>query len=123
MAIILDCDLLPERSKPKSLVDEYDDLELEQPMSFNQFRPSETKKDEKASEISKADEYTEDDWADVLAQFKTPKVKTTKSYKNSDVYSLLHGEGKKKKKKKKKKKDQKIIMKTLLLKLVFFKTC
>ena len=53
MAIILDCDLLPERSKSKSLVDEYDDLELEQPMSFNQFRPSETKKDEKASEISK----------------------------------------------------------------------
>ena len=107
MAIILDCDLLPERSKPKSLVDEYDDLELEQPMSFNQFRPSETKKDEKASEISKADEYTEDDWADVLAQFKTPKVKTTKSYKNSDVYSLLHGEGKKKKKKKKEKEGPK----------------
>ena len=107
MAIILDCDLLPERSKPKSLVDEYDDLELEQPMSFNQFRPSETKKDEKASEISKADEYTEDDWADVLAQFKTPKVKTTKSYKNSDVDSLLHGEGKKKKKKKKEKEGPK----------------
>lgn len=105
MAIILDCDLLPD--KKRSLVDEYDDLELEQPMSFNQFRPSETKKDKKASEISEADDDQEDDWAVVLQQFKTPKVKTTKSYKNSDVFELLHGEGKKKKKKKKEKEGPK----------------
>ena len=97
--IILDCDLLPEK---KSLVDEFDDLELDQPMSFNDFRPSEKKKNKTTEEISNAVDDDTDDWGDILQQFKAPKVKASGSnYRKSDVYDFLHGGGKKKKKKKK----------------------
>ncbi len=104
--IILDYDIQPSKSKKTSLLDEFDDLELQEPaMSFNQFRPSEIKKDKVANELSKSEDEESDDWAEILSQFKAPKVKTTKNYRNSDVYDFLHGDSGKKKKKKKKEKE------------------
>ena len=106
--IILDYDLQPSKVKKRSLLDEYDELELEEPaMSFNKFRPSEIKKEKETSELAKSvdEDEIDDDWLGVLSQWKTPKVKTHKNYRNSDVFDFLHGESGKKKKKKKKEKE------------------
>ena len=106
--IILDYDMQPSKVKKRSLLDEYDELELEEPaMSFNKFRPSEIKKDKETSELAKSvdEDEIDDDWLGVLSQWKTPKVKTHKNYRNSDVFDFLHGESGKKKKKKKKEKE------------------
>ena len=105
--IILDYDIQPSKSKKKtSLLDEFDELELQEPaMSFNQFRPSEIKKGKVANELSKSEDEDSDSWSEVLSQFKTPKVKTSKNYRNSDLYDFLHGDSGKKKKKKKKEKE------------------
>ena len=113
--IILDCDLLPEK---RSLVDEFDDLELDQPMSFNDFRPSEKKKNKTTEEISNAVDDDTDDWGDILQQFKAPKVKASASnYRKSDVYDFLHGGGKKKRK------DQRIILMSSKLKWGCIRIC
>ena len=106
--IILDYDMQPSKVKKRSLLDEYDELELEEPaMSFNKFRPSEIKKEKETSELAKSvdEDEIDDDWLGVLSQWKTPKVKTHKNYRNSDVFDFLHGESGKKKKKKKKEKE------------------
>ena len=106
--IILDYDMQPSKVKKRSLLDEYDELELEEPaMSFNKFRPSEIKKEKETSELAKSvdEDEIDDDWLSVLSQWKTPKVKTHKNYRNSDVFDFLHGESGKKKKKKKKEKE------------------
>ena len=106
--IILDYDMQPSKVKKRSLLDEYDELELEEPaMSFNKFRPSEIKKQKETSELAKSvdEDEIDDDWLGVLSQWKTPKVKTHKNYRNSDVFDFLHGESGKKKKKKKKEKE------------------
>lgn len=106
--IILDYDMQPSKVKKRSLLDEYDELELEEPaMSFNKFRPSEIKKEKETSELAKSvdEDEVDDDWLGVLSQWKTPKVKTHKNYRNSDVFDFLHGESGKKKKKKKKEKE------------------
>ena len=106
--IILDYDIQPSKVKKRSLLDEYDELELEEPaMSFNKFRPSEIKKEKETSELAKSvdEDEIDDDWLGVLSQWKTPKVKTHKNYRNSDVFDFLHGESGKKKKKKKKEKE------------------
>ena len=106
--IILDYDMQPSKVKKRSLLDEYDELELEEPaMPFNKFRPSEIKKQKETSELAKSvdEDEIDDDWLGVLSQWKTPKVKTHKNYRNSDVFDFLHGESGKKKKKKKKEKE------------------
>ena len=106
--IILDYDMQPSKVKKRSLLDEYDELELEEPaMSFNKFRPSEIKKEKETSELARSvdEDEIDDDWLGVLSQWKTPKVKTHKNYRNSDVFDFLHGESGKKKKKKKKEKE------------------
>jgi hypothetical protein len=104
--IILDWSTQP-KSRKKSLLDEYDELQLDQttPMSFNEFRPSEVKKDKEAKALEQAEETADDDWEFTLSQFRTPKVKASRNYKNSEVYDFLHGGSGKKKKKKKKEKE------------------
>lgn len=107
--IILDYDIQPSKSKKTSLLDEFDDLQLEEPaVSFNQFRPSEIKKEKETEEITTSDDEPSDDWMEILSQWKTPKVKasgSSKNYRGSDVYDFLHGGSGKKKKKKKKEKE------------------
>ena len=107
--IILDYDIQPSKSKKTSLLDEFDDLQLEEPaVSFNQFRPSEIKKEKETEEIATSDDEPSDDWMEILSQWKTPKVKasgSSKNYRGSDVYDFLHGGSGKKKKKKKKEKE------------------
>lgn len=104
--IILDYSNQPKRQK-KSLLDEFDEMEQETlSMSFNQFRPKEVKKDKEAKALAEANQEEEDDdWEYTLSQFRTPKVKASKNYRNSDVYDFLHGGSGKKKKKKKKEKE------------------
>jgi hypothetical protein len=104
MAITLDWSTQPKSRK--SLLDEYDELEQSTgAMSFNQYRPSEVKKDKDTKELEAADTEADDDWEFTLSQFRTPKVKASKDYRSSEVYDFLHGGGKKKKKKKKDKKE------------------